>query len=200
MKKMHKGKRTRELIIEAAIKVIAEVGRDKASILEITKVANVGNGTFYYHFKNKDEILAAIGETVTKNMVDSYDIDWESAKEDPAILIAKSTKGMLLKCSEDPVWAEVIIDALSLRDDTPVFLRGHNKNLIPHLEYGISKNRFDTKLSEDLLCLIQSINRTALIMILEGKNKKQSIIRAIEAKLRILGVQTAEARRIANTV
>ena len=48
--------------------------------------------------------------------------------------------------------------------------------------------------------LIQSINRTALIMIMEGKNKKQSIIRAIEAKLRILGVQPAEAREIAQAV
>ena len=197
---MQKGKRTRELIIGAAIKVIAEVGRDKASILEITKVAKVGNGTFYYHFKNKEEILAAIGETVTKNMVDSYEIDLASAHKDPAILIAKSTKGMLLKCSEDPVWAEVIIDALSLRDQTPIFLRGYNKNLIPHIEYGISKNRFDTQLSEDLVELIQSINRTALIMIMEGRNKKQSIIRAIEAKLRILGVQPAEAREIAQAV
>ena len=48
--------------------------------------------------------------------------------------------------------------------------------------------------------LIQSINRTALIMIMEGNNKKQSIIRAIEAKLRILGVQPAEAREIAQAV
>ena len=197
---MQKGKRTRELIIGAAIKVIAEVGSDNASILEITKVAKVGNGTFYYHFKNKEEILAAIGETVTKNMVDSYEIDLASAHEDPAMLIAKSTKGMLLKCSEDPVWAEVIIDALSLRDQTPIFLRGYNKNLIPHIEYGISKNRFDTQLSEDLVELIQSINRTALIMIMEGRNKEQSITRAIEAKLRILGVQPAEAREIAQAV
>jgi len=197
---MQKGKRTRELIIGAAIKVIAEVGSDNASILEITKVAKVGNGTFYYHFKNKEEILAAIGETVTKNMVDSYEIDLGSAREDPAMLIAKSTKGMLLKCSEDPVWAEVIIDALGLRDQTPIFLRGYNKNLIPHIEYGISRNRFDTQLSEDLVELIQSINRTALIMIMEGNNKKQSIIRAIEAKLRILGVQPAEAREIAQAV
>ena len=197
---MQKGKITRELIIGAAIKVIAEVGSDKASILEITKVAKVGNGTFYYHFKNKEEILAAIGETVTKNMVDSYEIDLVSAHKDPAMLIAKSTKGMLLKCSEDPVWAEVIIDALSLRDQTPIFLRGYNKNLIPHIEYGISKNRFDTQLSEDLVELIQSINRTALIMIMEGRNKKQSIIRAIEAKLRILGVQPTEAREIAQAV
>ena len=54
---MSKRERTRQQIIDAAIKVIAESGRDGASILEITKVADVGNGTFYYHFKNKEEIL-----------------------------------------------------------------------------------------------------------------------------------------------
>ena len=53
-----------------------------------------------FSFKNKEEILTAIGEAVLKDMVDSYDIDWTSANEDPAVLIAKSTKGMLLKCSK----------------------------------------------------------------------------------------------------
>ena len=197
---MSKRERTRQQIIDAAIKVIAESGRDGASILEITKVADVGNGTFYYHFKNKEEILAAIGDAVLKEMVDSYEIDWLSAQNDPAMLIAESSKAMYLKSTEDTIWAEVIIDALTARDETPVIFRKYNKNLIPHLEYGISTGRFDTKLSDDLLAIMQSINRSAMIMILEGEDRKKSITRAIEAKLRILGIEASEARRIADEV
>ena len=49
-KNKNKKQQTRLDIIDAAIKVIAKSGRDAASILEITKVAKVANGTFYYHF------------------------------------------------------------------------------------------------------------------------------------------------------
>ena len=47
---------------------------------------------------------------------------------------------------------------------------------------------------------MQSINRSAMIIILEGKDRKKSITRAIEAKLRILGIEASEARRIADEV
>ena len=43
---------------------------------------------------------------------------------------------------------------------------------------------------------MQSINRNALIMILESKNIKKTIQQAIEAKLRILGINPKEARKI----
>ena len=46
-KNKNKKQKTRLDIIDAAIKVIAKSGRDAASILEITKVAKVANGTFY---------------------------------------------------------------------------------------------------------------------------------------------------------
>jgi hypothetical protein len=47
---------------------------------------------------------------------------------------------------------------------------------------------------------MQSINRNALIMILEGKSMKKSIQQAIEAKLRILGLPPKEARKISTNV
>ena len=89
--------KTREDIINSAIKVIAKSGRDAASILEITKVAKVANGTFYYHFKNKEELLDTIGEKILIEIVDSYEIDWSSAKENPAALFAHATKENLIK-------------------------------------------------------------------------------------------------------
>ena len=63
-KNRNKKQQTKQDIIDAAIKVIAKSGRDSASILEITKVAKVANGTFYYHFKNKENLLDAVGETI----------------------------------------------------------------------------------------------------------------------------------------
>ena len=79
----------------------------------------------------------------------------------------------------------------------PPILRGYNKSLVAHIEFGLSKKRYDTKIDDNLLANMQSINRNALIMISEGKVVKKTIRQAIEAKLRILGIAPKEARQIA---
>tara|TARA_X000000368_G_C22851788_1_gene632460 strand:- start:6 stop:620 length:615 start_codon:yes stop_codon:yes gene_type:complete len=188
--------KTREDIINSAIKVIAKYGRDAASILEITKVAKVANGTFYYHFKNKEELLDSIGEKILIEIADSYEIDWPLAKANPAVLFANATKVNLIRCSQDPLLLKVIIDAFHIRGKVPVILRGYNKSLIAHIEFGLSKKKYDTKINENLLANMQSINRNALIMISQGKNINKTIQQAIEAKLRILGISPKEARKI----
>lgn len=186
--------RTRSRILDAAVKVIAERGTESASILEITAVANVANGTFYYHFKDKEELLKAIGVAVTEDLINSYQPDWSSATEDPAIQLAKSTRILLTEAAREPMWCRVIIDALLHRGDE---LNIYYKGLRAHIEYGLARERFDTELTEDLLSMLMSINRTALILMLEGRNPERTLIRAIEAKLRILGISPEEAREIA---
>ena len=49
-------------IIEAAIKVFAEVGYHKAKISKIAEVASVATGSVYVYFKNKEDILLKIFE------------------------------------------------------------------------------------------------------------------------------------------
>ena len=195
-KNQNKKQQTKQDIINAAIKVIAKDGTDNSSILEITKVAKVANGTFYYHFKNKESLLDSVGEKIISEITDSYEIDWKSAKEDPAILFANATRTNLINCSQDILWLAVIIDSFHTRGKVPPILRGYNKSLVAHIEFGLSKNRYDTKIDDNLLANMQSINRNALIMISEGKSVKKTIQQAIEAKLRILGITPKEARKI----
>ncbi len=195
-KNQNKKQQTKQDIINAAIKVIAKRGTDNASILEITKVAKVANGTFYYHFKNKESLLDSVGEKIISEITDSYEIDWKSAKEDPAILFANATRTNLINCSQDILWLAVIIDSFHTRGKVPPILRGYNKSLVAHIGYGLSKKRYDTKIDDNLLANMQSINRNALIMISEGNSVKKTIQQAIEAKLRILGIPPEEARDI----
>ena len=195
-KNQNKKQQTKQDIINAAIKVIAKHGTDNASILEITKVAKVANGTFYYHFKNKESLLDSVGEKIISEITDSYEIDWKSAKEDPAILFANATRTNLINCSQDILWLAVIIDSFHTRGKVPPILRGYNKSLVAHIGYGLSKKRYDTKIDDNLLANMQSINRNALIMISEGNSVKKTIQQAIEAKLRILGIPPEEARDI----
>jgi AcrR family transcriptional regulator len=52
-----KGEKTREALLEAAGKVIGRHGINRASISEITRYAGVAQGTFYIHFKSKNDLV-----------------------------------------------------------------------------------------------------------------------------------------------
>lgn len=55
---------TRHKLLYAARTVFAERGLDLARIDEITDRADVGKGTFYYHFSGKDELINELVKTV----------------------------------------------------------------------------------------------------------------------------------------
>jgi AcrR family transcriptional regulator len=52
--------RTRVELLRAARQVFAKRGYHEASIAEITELADVGVGTFYLHFRDKDEIFTTM--------------------------------------------------------------------------------------------------------------------------------------------
>src|ERR1700724_3346554 len=54
--------RTRADLLAAARQVFATRGYHEASIAEITETADVGVGTFYLHFRDKDEIFKTLLE------------------------------------------------------------------------------------------------------------------------------------------
>lgn len=58
--KSNKAKKTRQRILNAARKVFAEKGFNKATAEEIAQQAEVGYGTFYLYFKDKRQALHTI--------------------------------------------------------------------------------------------------------------------------------------------
>lgn len=48
---------TRNLLIQATLHLILQKGYDAISIQDITEQADLGRGTFYIHFKDKEEIV-----------------------------------------------------------------------------------------------------------------------------------------------
>jgi AcrR family transcriptional regulator len=55
--------RTRQALIDAAVRLIAEGRSERASIAEITEEADIGFGSFYNHFDSKEQLFGtASGE------------------------------------------------------------------------------------------------------------------------------------------
>ena len=47
----------RRAILSAAVRIIRKNGAGALTVRSVCEEADVGNGTFYYHFKNKDDLL-----------------------------------------------------------------------------------------------------------------------------------------------
>lgn len=49
--------KTRNLLIQSTLQLVLEKGYDAISIQDITERADLGRGTFYIHFKDKEEVV-----------------------------------------------------------------------------------------------------------------------------------------------
>jgi AcrR family transcriptional regulator len=56
--------RTRQALIDAAVRLIGEGRGDRASIQEITEAADIGFGSFYNHFDSKEQLFQTASEEV----------------------------------------------------------------------------------------------------------------------------------------
>ena len=83
--------RTRQALIDAAVRLIAEGRGDRASIAEITEEADIGFGSFYNHFDSKEQLFATASQEVLERW--GQLIDRASAGiTDPAELFAVGTR------------------------------------------------------------------------------------------------------------
>jgi len=83
--------RTRQALIDAAVRLIAEGRGDRASIQEITEEADIGFGSFYNHFDSKEQLFQTAAEEVLERW--GKMIDRASAGiSDPAELFAVGTR------------------------------------------------------------------------------------------------------------
>lgn len=57
-RQQQKSKETKERIFQAAKEILQKNGYEKLSIKNICEVAGVSNGSFYHHFKTKDDLLS----------------------------------------------------------------------------------------------------------------------------------------------
>lgn len=57
-KQQKKSKETKERIFQAAKRILQRDGYEQLSIKNICEEAGVSNGSFYHHFKTKDDLLS----------------------------------------------------------------------------------------------------------------------------------------------
>jgi AcrR family transcriptional regulator len=129
---------TRERLLDAAFRLMAERGMEAVAINEITEAADVGFGSFYNHFASKEAIYAALIDAVFETFGDALD---ELVRDvtDPAEVIAISIRHTLVRARRDPLWGQFLVrEGMSEHART----RGLGPRLLRDIRKGVEAGRF----------------------------------------------------------
>jgi AcrR family transcriptional regulator len=99
--------RNREALVLAGYKVMSKKGIDAATMQEIAEFADVGAGTVYSYFKNKDELAIAVLERVMYNLALRIEAVTNDFK-DPAQVYAFGLRCVIEAATGDRRWKQLL--------------------------------------------------------------------------------------------
>ncbi len=180
--------RTRALILDTAIAVLAKKGLERTSILEVAEQAGLSNGSFYYHFRNKAELIEAVAGAVAAALVREVD-EAIAGVEQGTERVALATMLFIERGLQDPTWGRLIVNALAeLGEFREQIFSGIRKDVRIGIKQGYFKTVDSPALYAMLLAIVGAAMREGL-----GRPDKSIPAMAAEAILRVLGVEAAKA-------
>ena len=184
---------TRAKLLEAAKTLFARQGVDNTRIQEITEEADVGFGSFYNHFENKDAIAEAVlVETVAAQ---GAHIDALTSQfEDPAEVISVAHRNFVRRAGTDPEWAWLLV-RLNVTHD--IMLAALGPYARRDLATAIKAGRLTVP--DEQIALLASAGALLAVMraVLDGHAPRDADVHHAECVLRMFGLPADEAAEVA---
>ncbi len=185
---------TRGKLVDAARALFARQGIDATRINEITEEADVGFGSFYNYFEDKDAIVAAVLEDVASAA--AAGIDQTTADiEDPAEVVAFAHRWLVQRAGSDEQWGWLLV-RLEVTHD--LAFRALGPYAVRDLRRGIEAGRF--AVADETVALISTGGALLGVMraVLEGRVTAEDAARPhAEGVLRLFGLDPADAAEVA---
>jgi AcrR family transcriptional regulator len=119
---------TRERIFHAALQLFAEHGFTATTVEQITEAADVGKGTFFNYFRNKEDVLGALAEV----QLDKYAHAIEAA-ESGAQSPRQALGELWMRLPEEPGRSQALVRSLMVVFLTSTAIR---EKMARSLEHG----------------------------------------------------------------
>ncbi len=187
--------RTRQALIDAAVRLIAERRGERASVQEITEAADIGFGSFYNHFESKEQLFRTASEEVLERWAAMIDAAC-AGLDDPAQVFAVSLRISGRLAWTHPEIAGFVTGAGLELLDAP---RGLAPRALRDIRAGQATGRFSVPDAEIALSAVAG-GLLGLLRVHERQPDRvdeSSVDDLAEACLRLLGLRAAEARRLA---
>lgn len=188
--------RMRARLVETALAVFAEKGVGASVIQEVIAVAGVSQGTFYNYFRTNEELLFAVAEELSNELIHLIEAKVNTL-EDPAARIATGVRLYLYKARAFPLFARFVArTGMHLASPHQLIY----KYVPNHLNEGIQSGRFQLVPIDVALDLIsgQALAAIARLAANEtggaGSDYPEQVALVL---LRALGVPEHDARTIA---
>jgi AcrR family transcriptional regulator len=185
---------TRDRIVREAESLMRSRPIDDITIQDITDAADIGHGTFYLHFKSKYEVLIPI--------VEQEAIRWDeiiqrrvSDVDDPAVVLASSSRYMARVIVADPLWRWFLQHSGVPVDDMRQAIGRFGAR---DFGRGLMSGRFHVPELTIATSYMLGGFVNGLLASFDSANPNRTIDQMVEMLLRVIGLELEEAERIAN--
>ena len=187
--------RTRARLTDAALRLMSERGINATSVSEIAAAAELANGTFYLHYRDKSEIVATICRGVTLAMHNEMD-STRLSLNDGAARVAFGTQQFIEIAAAEPTWGRLLVSAFTefeaIKEDISRYMR-------LDVALGLKQGRFSEPVDEFVIDSLLAILRAGVSARLAGA-KPATSERAAKYLLRILGMSVKDSNEVLRTV
>jgi AcrR family transcriptional regulator len=184
---------TRRKLLDAAKVLFARKGFDATRIQEITDEADVGFGSFYNHFTNKEALIEAVlSETVATQ---GASIDRLTATlTDPAEIIAVAHRSFVRRAKADPDWGRLLVRLDLSHNILGSTLRPYARR---DLRAGVASGRLQVTDEQVALTAAGGALLAVMRAVLDDHAPQNADVLHAEGVLRLFGLTPQDAAEVA---
>lgn len=182
------------MLLDSAISVFASKGFEAATIIDITKHAQMANGTFYNYYETKEELLRDVAYGLALEVTGRIDQDMEGI-DHGSTRVALATAKLLQFARHEPEWIEVLMSGVMAVPEMQSEMIQYFKQ---DLEIGIEQGHFNIDIN--LLLVNQHLGLIQAALLTDPAISDETIHQTCMAVLRLLGVTPSRAaKQVAST-
>jgi AcrR family transcriptional regulator len=158
-----RAERTRAALIAAGRRLFCERPVDAVSVDDIVQAADVGKGSFYNHFVDREGLVRAISAEIRASVERAVD-HANAGVEDPARRVARACCVYLRFALDDPERAGFLVRVHSGHTSLEAPL---NRGLVADISNGLREGRFRVATLEAGVLYVLGVNQVALVRIVQ---------------------------------
>jgi AcrR family transcriptional regulator len=191
-----RAERTRAALIAAARRLYSEHPVDAVTVDDIVQAAEVGKGSFYNHFPDREALVRAISAD-GRARIERAVAHSNAGIEDPARRLVRAVCTYLRCALDDPEGAGVLVRIHSGHTSLTAPL---NRGLVADIASGLAAGRFQVATAESGVLYVLGVTQIALVRVVQEPTVSVAVSLAQQMCaliLRGLGVPVAEADLLA---
>lgn len=188
-----KRERTRQGLIDAALRLFARKDVGEVALLEVASEAEVASGTIYNYFRTRDEVVEAVGVALADEFSEAIAV-LSVAVNSGSSRLAIGVRMFIRRAVADPEWASAVIRVVHFDQAIRSKIAGH---VLADLRAGAEEGVFNYPDENIALDLVVSCGVGGMRAVVEGRGVEGHDSKVAEMVLKALGATPARARKLA---